>query len=229
MNTLRHPLERLSLAPYGFVFPVRRQRLAYVPPNRFGVDEEKLVVRLWERWNRIDRATPPLQTILHRILPAEMQEYPVGNGSFTHGDLLYRTRDVLILSSAVQWLGCNMGRYFLEEDISEKRDYSPEKEFSLKLAAWKKEKGIEPAAFFAHVCNIHCRPSVPWVGCHYRRSDISARDEAVVAALMDWLGSEDGRAFLAAFKAKKKALWERQYRQERRALRCRKTNAPAPP
>lgn len=205
-----HPLENPSLAPYGFVFPLRQKRLEYQPLVEHWVNEEKLMARLWDRWNRSNAPRPlPVQTIIHDILPSLATANRLTAGDFLHDGLPYLSRDVLVLSSMLCWFGTNFGRSFLETDISRFGipGYHPAREFRIKLA--RKMKKVDIVAHVTHVCNARCGTVRSIVGdCYHESGEVSVRDRAVVDGLMRWLASRAGRAFIAEFTRRKESAWE---------------------
>lgn len=197
-----HPLENPSLAPYGFVFPHRKERLEHKPKGHsLWINEEAIIARVWDRFNRSNAPKPlPIQRIIHEILPGLASSNRLTVGDFYHDGLPYLTRDILVLSSTAQWLGTNNGRCFLDTDIS--RDsipgFHPEREFCMKFALEMKRS--DKVASLTHVCTARCgriRMINPAVGCYIDSSDVFARDRAVVDGFMRWLGRKDGRAFNA--------------------------------
>lgn len=214
----RHPLENPSLTPYGFVFPNAQKRLQYEPKsNMLWVNQERIAARTWDRLNRTNAPRPlPVQTIIHWILPGLATANRISDGDFWHEDLQYLTRDILVLSRTVQWLGSNNGRCFLETDIS--RDSIPEfhseREFRIKFA--KEMARLDMVALLMHICTPQCKivRSLFYNGCYYDMNAVSARDRVVVDGLMRWLGSKDGRTtFLAEFQRRKKNAWDAVYAQ----------------
>lgn len=212
------------MAPCGFVFPNWKARLDYEPEGQYWVNEEVVIARLWDRHNRVGGSRqPPVQTIVHEILPALASANRLTDGDFWHGGLPYLTRDVLVLSSTLQWFGTNIGRCFLETDISKQsiRGYRPEHEFIIKLSQASREKG-DMVAFFVHVCSERCTVWQPLAafggGCCYDKKQVSARDRVVVDGLMRWLGTEEGRLFVKRFVTLKGLLWDRAHRRRRARL-----------
>ena len=207
-----HPLENPSLAPYGFVFPSRKKRLEYKPEaNHHWVNEEKVIVRLWDRRNRKNAPRPlPVQTIIHEILPSQEKANRIINGDLQFDGLPYLTRDILVLSSVVQWFGTNVGRCFIETDISRQSipGFHFEREFLIKFAQEMKQSDL--VAFLTHTCTPHCE-TIRKLGfrneCWYDRNNVSLRDRAVVDGLMRWLGRKAGREFLAEFANRKQNAW----------------------
>lgn len=201
-----HPLENPSLAPYGFVFPLQRGRLDYRPQaNASWINEEKVMARLWDRCNRANAPRPlPVQTIVHEILPSQASASRITNGDFWYEGLPYLARDILVLSSTLQWFGTNGGRCFLETDVSRFSipGFHPGREFRIKLA--RKMRKRDMVAFWTHVCTPRCESG------HRHCCDSRAvlpRDRAVVDGLMFWLDRNAGRAFLAEFALRKRNKW----------------------
>lgn len=236
---MQHPLANPSLAPYGFTTPRSRARLDDKLPSGYP-NNEKIMARMWARANCAKSPEPlPVKTIIHDILPAMAQRHRITTGDFQFGGLPYLSRDILVLSTFVQWFGTNCGWCFIDTDISKSwvpdiywlghhmfssqfRYYHPEREFLIKLERDDKYLGNwgykqELVIFLTHVCNSHCNTSrirtLLGETCHYERSSVSARDRAVVEGLMRWLGQPAGRAFIAAYAARRKrandAAWQR--------------------
>ena len=166
---MQHPLENPSLAPCGFVFPYYRQRLKFRPEDvKHFFNREKAIAKIWDRLNRTDAQKPtPVQTIVHEILPAQASVNRITKGDFCFGDLPYLTRDILVLSTAIQWFGTNCGNCFIETDISRHSGFHPEREFLTKFAQ-EKHYGKGLIAMWVHVCTSHCEKSqsVFWGGLY---------------------------------------------------------------
>lgn len=215
-----HPLENPSLTPYGFVFPHGQRRLEYQPKAHvFWVNEERIVARIWDRWNRANAPRPlPVQTIIHEILPGLASANRITDGDFWHDGLPYPTRDVLVLSRVVQWLGSNNGRCFLETDISRDSipEFHPEREFRIKFA--KEMRQMDMVAMLMHICTPRCSVvhSLYHNGCYHDANDVSSRDRTVVDGLMRWLGRSAGRTFIAEFNARKKSAWSAVHEREKK-------------
>ncbi len=205
----RHPLQNPSLAPYGFVFPYYKTRLEFQPKEHpFWVNEEKIAGRVWDRCNRANAPKPlPVQTIIHEILPGQKSANRITAGDFWHDGLPYQARDILMLSTAVQWFGTNCGRCFLETDISGDSipGFHPEREFLIKLA----KEHFDLAAHLAHECSERCKVHRLFAryGCYFAEKDVTPRDRAVLDGLMRWLGRKPGRAFAVEFTKRKKNAW----------------------
>jgi hypothetical protein len=221
-----HPLENPSLAPFDLVFPIRQERLKHRSENiSHWVNTEKLIARMWDKCNRSNATKPvPVQTIIHEILPGRAQANRITQGDFQFDGLPYLTRDILVLSSTVQWFGTGVGWSFIAADIS--RDsipgFHPAREFIIKFECASREKDM--VAFLTHVCTPACKSGgkmVPLTAslsgtCHIDSRGVSTRDRAVVDGLMYWLGQKEGRSFIADYaRRKKNALTAAQKRQEK--------------
>ena len=216
---MQHPLENPSLAPYGFVSFFSKQgwntSLLW-----FFVNREKIIAKFWDKYNRASAPRPlPVKTIIHEILPAQASANRITKGSFLHDDLPYLTRDILVLSSVIQWLGTNVGNCFLESldsNLSRQPSFHPEREFRMKLA--KEMQRADMVVFWTHVCTSRCNTVqlFPNGGCYYDSREVSTRDRAVVDGLMLWLGRNAGRTFITecltriskAIDATNKRRWE---------------------
>ncbi|MDP1707217.1 MAG: hypothetical protein Q8L30_01545 [bacterium] len=217
-----HPLENPSLAPYGFTFPNRQKRLAYKPKNhKFWVNEERLIARVWDRRHRADALKPlPIQTIIHDILPSLATANRITEGDFWFDGLPYLTRGILVLSSTVYWFGTNVGRCYLETDISGLSipGFHPEREFRIKFAQEMERKDM--VAFLTHVCTSRCGGKVVTLQqviagrCYFDSSAVSLRDRALIDGLMFWLGKKAGRAFIADYSARKANAWTAAYARQ---------------
>jgi hypothetical protein len=134
----RHPLENASLAPYGFVFSGRKERLEYLPQdNPHWVNEERLIARLWDKVHRLNAPKPlPITTIVHKILPSFHSCDRLERGDFVFDGLPYLSRDILILSSTLQWFGTNVGRDFLTSDylLNERIEQGRHEQYPVLLA-----------------------------------------------------------------------------------------------
>ncbi|MDD2657626.1 MAG: hypothetical protein PHD04_03135 [Candidatus Pacebacteria bacterium] len=208
----RHPLENPSLTPYGFVFPSWQERLKHKqPPNMTWLNEENIMGRIWDRANRANAPKPlPAETILHDILPSLKTANRLASGDFMFNGLPYLTRDILVLSSFMQWFGTGVGRCFLESAVPSwdvpANGYIGEWEFLIKLKI--EQQRWEPIANVVHVCTDDCDKIRSLNGsCHRSSAQIMPRDRAVVEGLLRWLGKQAGRAFIAEFQRRKKNAW----------------------
>jgi hypothetical protein len=214
---MQHPLVNPSLAPFGLVLPLRKERLKYRSfegwPN-----PERLIAKCWDKANRLNAPRPrPVETIVHEILPGLAASNRHFNPDFEFDGKPYCSRDVIVLSSVVQWLATNVGNCFLTEtrvEIKEDVRFHPEREFVLKLEyedsrslryGYMGRVGL--AIFLTHVCNEYCgAQAIRTLSGEYhvyRRSEVSNRDRALVLGLMHWLGRKDGRAFIASYLARR--------------------------
>ncbi len=140
-------------------------------------------------------------------------------GDFQFDGLPYLTRDILVLSSTVQWFGTNVGWCFIETDISRDPGFHPEREFLIKFAKEMERKDM--VAFLTHVCTPRCfHEALSWFigGCYVDGETVFPRDRAVIDGLMRWLGRKAGRTFIADYTVRKENAWnaaDNQRRQER--------------
>lgn len=223
---MQHPLENPTLAPFGFAFPESQKRLEYVPEITSGVNCERIIAELWDKWNRKNSRYPlPVTEIIHRILPGLATLNQLRKGDFEFDGRPYLSRDILVLSSLVQWLATNVGGCFLETDISSRKDlpmkYHPEREFLIKCELEKEHHaGLQDIpAFITHVCTNRCKELWRCTHgvCHYNPKDVSTRDRAVVDGLMRWLATKQGRAFTTRYLKKRKnaqeAAWQKTHHE----------------
>lgn len=202
---MQHPLVRPSLAPYGFAHHHHSDRLGYTSDiNPYWVNAERLMAKFWDRRHRIDAPDPlPIETIIHRILPAQAQANRLSEGEFTFRGLPYLSYDIALLSSIMYWFGTNVGSCFLERPTifpPKGRLGRPEYEF---LAKYEREmQRRDMVAFWGHQCTHRCSQDnvmlSPFVSPHaYDSRTITSRDRAVTEGLMRWLGRPEGRVFIA--------------------------------
>jgi len=165
----------------------------------------------------------PIETIVHEILPALAKVMPASRASFTFCGRSYQTRDVVVLSSAMQWFATNCGKELLERDLMRHHSMAvaPEREFLVKFEIADKERrqGHESdmATFLTHQCTTRCTrltPPYTWrealtaQRCVHDGKETTGRDRALVAALMRWLGTSDGREFIADYQSRRNTVWE---------------------
>lgn len=216
---MQHPSVNPSLAPFGFVFPFQRARLEYVPQFVRGINRERIMGRLWGKCNRLKAEHPlPVQVIIHEILPSQARVNKITKGDLMFEGLPYLSRDILVLSSMVQWLATNVGDCFLTtKKMAGEEARNHEREFVLKLAA--EMEGCDLVARIFHVCNTQCNSNVGRIFAFdhphaYDSSSVSSRDRALVDGLMRWLGKRSGRSFVKRYCA----IRDREYRNIRNKL-----------
>lgn len=218
----KHPLENLSLAPYGLTTPLSYQRLQYKPSDPYWVNQEKMLAKMWDKCNRADASHPlPVQTIVHEILPGQKRRNRLVQGNFVFECKPYLTRDIMMLSSVVQWLGSNVGNCFLTRDISHKRGYSSEWEFLMKYD--EDSKINDMVTFWCHICTPKCQEPQYFslIGESNHRYDprtVTDRDVAIVDGLLRWLGCSAGREFVARYDARRQRAWNMASTQRRKVL-----------
>lgn len=214
---MQHPLVNPSLTPFGFATPRQKGRLEYTPTTATGINRERIIARLWDRRNRLMASHPlPAAEIIHEILPSQKKANTLKSGDFVFGGLSYLSRDIIVLSGIVQWLGTNVGDCFLATSINGREGYHPEREFVMKLA---EEMGkCHLVAHILHICNKRCGTFVTRIGsfdgCAYDARLISDRDMVVVDGLMRWLGKKDGRSFIKKYRS----VCNRKYQDARNRL-----------
>lgn len=203
----KHPLENPTLAPLNLRTKLSWQRLQWVPTIGFTVFEERMIARFWEKRNRLSAPRPlPAAEIIHTILPHKSRKNRIKTGDFIFGGLPYLTRDIVTLSSVVQWFGTNVGRCFIEEPLRRlESGYRQSEEFATKFRKMHEDRDMY--AFLAHRCTSVCNnPRIfrlAYESCIFDSQQISARDKAVVDGLMVWLGTEHGRQFFRDFHARR--------------------------
>lgn len=184
-----HPLEDPSLAPFGFVSPHSRKRLRWKHPGHL-INPDLLPARFWESLHRASAPRPyPIETIVHEILPSMATANRFTNGDFDFGGLPYLSRDVLVLSTIVQWFGTSCGRDFLVHPSGDYQDnvfvlapYHSEREFVWKLEYERRRREDVLAILL--------------FGPEHDPGSVTRRDRALAEGLMRWLGKQAGRAFI---------------------------------
>ncbi len=203
---MQHPLVRPSLAPFGFATKRHASRLDYTDRlNPYYVNAEHQMAKFWDKRHRLDAPGPlPIETIVHRILPGQARANLLTDGEFFFKGLPYLSRDIMLLSSIMYWFGTNVGSCFLEVPLTSLprgRLGRPEYEFLVKLERDMQRRDM--VAFWAHECRDECGNSTMrhlFVDGHeYIRDVITTRDRALAEGLMRWLGSTEGRVFIAAW------------------------------
>lgn len=208
----KHPLENQSLAPLNLRTKLSYDRLQYKSDAHFWVFEERMMARFWEKCNRLNAPGPlPIAEIIHTILPAMTRVNRISRGDFVFDGALYLTRDIVTLSSTVQWFGTNVGRCFVDEPLQNPGGrYHPSREFIIKLQRSNRDRDMY--AFLSHRCAGRCldpRRKRFRLGfsdpCVYDSRQVTDRDRAVIDGLMRWLGTARGRQYLVDYRARRSA------------------------
>jgi hypothetical protein len=200
-----HPFQVVrSLAPAPFVLPnsLRRQleRLS-------GINYESVMARYWEQLHLENMRGPrPIETIVHKILrrmkPAMRLERD--GGDFIFRDRPYLTRDILVISTFVQWFATGCGRCFLEDPFNRfNASTIPVHAYTRKLRYETEDRRPDLITIILHVCTSECpcmKPGFARGGfggtCAFRAEHVSDRDLALVWALMKWLEGPAGLRFI---------------------------------
>ena len=172
-----------------------------------------MILKTWESANRLDaNGTRPVTEIVHRIMPGVAASSRLTKGDLVFDGLPYLARDILVMNVFIQWFGTNVGSCFLESTpigLREKKNFHPEREFVLKYAYELSTSSLKslPHMLF-HVCSERCARKgeplyLPSDGHYYSYVNFSQRDAAVINALMRWLGSKNGRAFVDRYQERR--------------------------
>jgi hypothetical protein len=199
---MQHPLVNASITPYGYALYPRRLEFEAYPGY---INPERIIAQHWEKRNRLQaRGKQPIRQIIHETHPELTEETRVESDALVFDGLKYLERDILVLSTAIQWLGTNVGNSFLER-----------KPFGRYSGTWDsfeikyKEEcpRYDPLRIWTHKCNEKCCAPPMWSGINSHTYDpraITARDKKIAAALMSWLGSMQGQIFIEEYVAQKK-------------------------
>lgn len=211
---MNHSLKSQSLAPQGFVFPLYIERLndRYKPwPSSLShhINPELMMSRFWEKVNRAGSPTPmPIQTIIHEILPTLGKKYRARDNDTFFDGKHYRSRDICLISTIVQWFATNSGNGFLEKincywlDLyTDRKDY-----YQVKYSA--EQKLSDMFRYWTHVCMPCCYNPSRFTADSDRHvlstQSVTARDRAIAQAVMKWLDSDAGNAFRIAWSERMK-------------------------
>lgn len=194
---MQHPLENPSLTPYSFLFPFSYMRVRQkLETNMINGDHE--IVKFWAKQNRNNSQRPlPAKVILHDILPSLSSQVAAAKQSFTFDGLPYHNRDIALLSSMVRWFGTNIGNSFITSRYTNEKYKHPVKEFVEKFNQLDNSDIILGMAI--HSCTVKCKNNT--IDHAINTSLITDRDRLVVKALLIWLGKEQGRDFMNAYKS----------------------------
>ena len=231
----RHPLENPSLAPLGLRTQLSYRRLQWKPTIQFTVFEERMIARFWDKHNRADAPRPlPVEAILHKILPSMAQSNRISKGDFVFEGKSYLTRDIVTLSSVMQWFGTNVGRCFIDRKVARQgRGYHESREFTIKLAEENKSwsRSCDMYTFLSHRCTGRCNNKKRlrfWLSndpCVHDSRTVTERDKAVIDGLMRWLGTAHGRQYITEFRIRRDLAWKEAGERRRRFYDRRRTVA----
>jgi hypothetical protein len=205
---MNHPLENPSLTPIGFVFPLYNKRVFQKLGEGF-INGDYEAAFFWEKMNRLKSPAPlPAETIIHEIMPSIAKRGCTQFGDFEFSGRQYFSRDIMVLSTFMQWFGTNIGRSFITDAPFGFRCSHPLREFKEKFALENKRDKL--IAGRIHSCDKHrCGPgAIGWV-CDPDVSQVTDRDRLVVQSLMHWLGNRAGRDYMSAYNRRINRLHKR--------------------
>ncbi len=196
---MEHPLQNPSLTPVGFVFPFSRERLEYIPPPG-RVDGDRVSAEFWQEQHRMTSPQPlPVRTILHDILPSTYEEETVREYEVEFRGKWYAARDIMVLSSVVQWFGTSVGNSFLTETSYPFDRYVT---FAQKFAYEEKRSSI--FVQLTHECTDACAKQGISSSFnprnHHNKVTIEGRDRKLIEALMLWFDTPGGIAYRKAYR-----------------------------
>jgi hypothetical protein len=199
---MEHPLQNPSLTPVGLVFPISKARLSFEPPHG-SINGDRVSAEFWARKNCLKSSWPlPAETILHEVLPTLEEGAALQQFDFEFRGRLYATRDIMILSTFMQWFGSNVGNSFLFEMPYGFTPSDSAMVFVEKLA--REMKQCDHTYRLLHECNDICGTAtahsmISLVGGHHGPGStyVSKHDRLVVRALMLWLATADGKKYVS--------------------------------
>lgn len=209
---MKNPFATQSVAPAGFVFELYQKRLSYRPKDKLHyINPEMLMAKYWEKLNRIDADHPlPMHTIIHSILPK--LRYRTKRGEFYFDKHRYIHRDICIVSSIMQWFATNVGNCFIERTNYpysivkvEQRDY-----YQAKHVVEQRRYDMVP--HWTHSCTPACYNKLRfnfWDSLHvFDYKSVTGRDRAVAKAVMLWLDTDAGNAFVKSWLIRRERAYD---------------------
>jgi len=146
----------------------------------------------WDKTSRLSVSVPrPAEVMMNTIMPI-MPGYQIfEEGDIPLNDIQYMSRDILVLSSVIQWFGTGIGQNWITERPSTCKASRSSLEFVERFAI-DGQKFIYAAI---HQCLATCRPGY----CDHTPKQITKRDRLVVGAFMIWLGRVEGRDYMERY------------------------------
>jgi hypothetical protein len=191
-----HPLLNPSLTPIGFGAGITPQRTSW-RVNDWMLNGDYLAADFWQRRNCLKADNRPITSIIHGVMRSLKTLGGTTVGDIMFDGLPYRIDDLAILTSMAVWLGTNVGRAFCEDVPPRMPKYHPSQEFRLKLTRDEERYGHTMADFFLHVhhkcfsrLSTHC----------LIRKQATKRQLLAIDAFAFWLGTSEGREYLARLK-----------------------------
>ncbi len=197
---MKHPLENSSLTPIGYVFPLSRKRVFQKLSNNF-VNGDYFAARFWQNKNHLKvKEARPAEVIIHSIMPSLSGQGHTKKGDFEFVGKQYKSRDIMVLSTFMQWFGTNVGSCFIDTVPFGVKISHSLREFKEKFSF--ENKGDTIIASKIHICTENCGPSFLAVGWHCQKTpeSVTGRDRVVVNALMHWLGTKAGRQYMNEYR-----------------------------
>lgn len=187
-----YPLKNPSLTPIDLGFSNRKARIeATLGP--YMVNGDYFAVLFWDQANRLNAERKPAVEILQHILPS-LSGYIYHEGDISFDGAQYVSRDIMVLSSFMQWTGANIGRSFMSEtSIGQKS--GGVNEFLNKYQEFNKRGRL--IGILIHEHTIECGHVSGGIGhCVSTPKLATVRDKLVMQALMMWLGTDSGRDYM---------------------------------
>jgi hypothetical protein len=202
MSVSRYPTGHLSLAPQTFVFSTGHWKSGLNTTNSL-INQGRIIGNLWETYNRKDAGEcQPVRVIIHGILPALSVANVIDKKrDFVHDGLPYLSRDIRVSSSVVQWFGSDGGNSFLERASN---DTGPNPRESFVRAFVEEMRRMDIVALVIHSCTPECSRHASGK-CNLSGEKVLPRDRVVTRGVMHWLGTEQGRAFVADYISRRDA------------------------
>ncbi|MCA9359856.1 hypothetical protein KC850_02340 [Candidatus Kaiserbacteria bacterium] len=196
---MKHPLVNPSLTPVGFVFPNSRRRVSQILP-RNGVNGDFYAAKFWQKKNCLLAPDPkPAEVIVHTIMPALSKRGRTKESDFMFSGKPYLSRDIMVLSTFMQWFGTNVGSGFIRHKPFRFKSTHPLREFREKFVLENTDNTV--SARLIHICNDKCEASMSGLGrvCCLTPELIQPRDLIVIDSLMHWLGTKAGRQYMTDY------------------------------
>lgn len=191
---MQHPLVNPSLTPFGFVLPNWKHRLEPLPKDMINGDREMSL--LWAASNRLSEKNRPAELLINEILPSVITVLPDFQTDFVFDGREYQSRDILVLSSFMAWLGTNVGQGFVKGSI-----VYGQPSMVKRYIAYDEDNSVTRHVLKNWSQNLPLSP-------RWELPDITDRDRALVRSIMYWLNRKEGKAFMESFTDRCGRLYE---------------------
>ena len=196
---MKHPLVNPSLTPHGFGVGNTYTRTTWKSDDSGRYNGDWGAARFWQEANRLDVAYRPAEHIVHEIMPSMRTIGRTHKGDFVFDGKPYLSQDLAVMTSAAVWIATNCGGAMLANPLCNVT-YTKTNEFRVRWREYEKPQANgHLLRHLLHTCEKGKCGHGGFKPCPHFHKSATERESLVLDAFLFWLGTMQGREYLARF------------------------------